>query len=79
MGGASYSDRSGNQRFVAAWSEQGRLRFNTITLTPQILTVKEPAAVDVQIVPQKVPVLPRLPEVPKAEAAKPAVVEVREE
>ncbi|HVG10414.1 MAG TPA: hypothetical protein VNM67_22100 [Thermoanaerobaculia bacterium] len=55
MGGASYAGKDGSQHFVAAWSEQGVLRFNTISLTPQILTVKVPVDLDVQIVPQTVP------------------------
>ncbi|HET9226886.1 MAG TPA: hypothetical protein VFR31_09475, partial [Thermoanaerobaculia bacterium] len=56
MGGASYAGLDGSQSFVAAWSEQGVLRFNTITITPQILSVDMPTLMDVQIVAQKVPV-----------------------
>lgn len=56
MGGAAYAGRDGSQNFVAAWSEQGVLRFNTISLTPQILTAKVPILLDAQIVARPVPV-----------------------
>lgn len=70
MTGASYAGRDGSQNFVAAWSEQGVLRFNTISITPQILTAKVPVDLDAQIVPQPVPV---------QKLVKPAPLQVRSE
>lgn len=72
MGGASYAGRDGSQHFVAAWSEQGVLRFNTISLTPQILTVKVPILLDAQIVPQPVPVQKLVKQAPLQVGPKPA-------
>lgn len=79
MGGTSYADRNGNQHFVAAWSEQGRLRFNTITLTPQVLTVQVPTAVDVQIVPQAVPRQRIVTAVPPDAGPEPAILGQQQE
>lgn len=72
MGGASYIGADGHLRFVAAWSEEGVLRFNTISLTPQILSAAPPHPVEVQIVPQVVPVQRILRTVPTKVGPKPA-------
>ena len=72
MGGASYAGKDGSQHFVAAWSEQGVLRFNTISLTPQILSASAPSPVDVQIVSKPVPVQRIVSPAPAQPAPKPA-------
>ena len=72
MSGASYTGQDGSQRFVAAWSEQGVVRFNTISVSPQILSAKAPGPVDAQIVSQPLPLQQVVLPSPAGETPKPA-------
>jgi len=45
LGGSVYRDSNGTRKFVATWSESGRLRFNTITVSFLPVDLKQLASV----------------------------------
>lgn len=74
MGGAVYRGADGSRNFVAAWSESGKLRFNTISVTYQAFPPPGPVKpLTVNIRPLKrIPIKPTPIPLGQAEAPVPA-------